>query len=129
MLRNGETAAMAWMAEMSPGARLYARPRKRIAREPNATSSRANRRGSGGIVEDHADGVPLARVELAAPVIQFHLVVAANPSHRPAADRKNGGATLLERQNHSAGLHTGALLGHHEFAAFKVLSRLIQQDR
>ena len=52
---------------------------------------------SDGIVKDHTDGVPLARVELADAVVQLHLIVAAYPLHRATVDREDGRVALLER--------------------------------
>src|SRR3982074_495335 len=93
------------------------------------TSSRASGGASDGIGEDHPNGVPRARVELADAMVQLHLIVAPHPLHRAAVDREDGCIALLERQYHGAGLHAGALLGHHELPAREVLARLIQQDR
>src|SRR5258708_6588780 len=107
--------------------------RRRVSGRPSLglspdTSRRASAGGrdSGGIVEDHADGASFARIEPADAVVQLHLIVAAPPLHRTAVDREDGRIALLERQNHGAGLHAGALLGHHELAALEVLARLIQ---
>jgi hypothetical protein len=80
-------------------------------------------------VEDHTNGAPLARIEFADAVVEFHLIVASYPFHRAAVDRKDGRVPFLERQDHRAGLHAGTLLGHHELPAHEVLARLIQQDR
>src|ERR1700730_4037876 len=110
---------MAPMLATRSDARPSAKPRRRAARGPRTTRgapcgavSNANGRLSHGIVEDHAEGVPLARVELADAVVQLHLVVASHPLHRSTVDRENGRIPLLERQNHRAGLHARALLGH-----------------
>src|SRR4051812_20978643 len=127
---------MAPMAATSSGAHSRARQRRRTARAPRATwempcwaSWSASKGRSGGIMEDNANSVPLARVEFADAVIQLHLVVATHPFHRAAVDGEDGRVALPERQNHGASLHTRPLLGHYQLATFEVLARLIQQDR
>ena len=51
-------------------------------------ASSASEKASGGIMENHADGVPLARVKLADAVVQLHLIVAPHSLHRTAVDRE-----------------------------------------
>src|SRR5258707_853086 len=121
MWRNGEIAAIASMTATSSGAPARAKRLRRTARRPRATrwmppgaSSRASGRDSAGIVEDHANRPPLARVELADAVAQLHLIVAAYALHRAAVDREDRRVTLLQRQNHGTGLHARTLLGHHK---------------
>src|ERR1700739_450698 len=126
---------MAPMAAMSSGARRHTKPRRRLARAPKTTRrppawscSSMDESRSGGIMEDHANSVPLARIEFADAVAQLHLVVAAPALHRAAVDGEDGRITPPERQDPRTCLHAGALLGHHNLAACKILARLIQED-
>lgn len=80
-------------------------------------------------MEDHANGVTLAGIELAHAVIELHLIVAADAFHGATIDGEDGRVPLVQRQDHGAGLHPGSLLGHHELAAVEVFARLIEQDR
>src|ERR1700743_2592824 len=68
-------------------------------------SSRAVGSDSEGIVEDNADGVPLARIELADTMVQLHLIVAAQPLRRAIVDREDCRVAFPEREDHGAGLH------------------------
>jgi hypothetical protein len=48
-----------------------------------------------GIVEDHTDGMPMARVELTGAVVQLYLIVAAYSLHRAAVDRARREASAV----------------------------------
>jgi hypothetical protein len=92
-----------------------------------ATASEKSPNGSGSessrIVENHTDGMTLARVELADAVIQFHLIVPAHSPHRATVHRENCRIALVERQNHRASLHAWPLFGHDKLAPSEVFVR------
>src|ERR1700722_4229792 len=95
---------------------------------PLRISSSASGIDSCGVMKNHTDRVPLTLVELADAVVQPHLIIAARSFHRAEIDGEDGRIALFERQDHRAGLHARALLGHHELATLEVFAGLIHRD-
>ena len=72
------------------------------------------------IVENDADRMTMSRPDAAHAVPEIHAIHATVTVHRAIVNCEYNTISLSKRHNYWPRLHTGPLLGHHEFAAREV---------